>query len=99
MDIDKVINGTLALYGASVPSSLIEKAKEDAGDGANDDLVLWHLIPILFLSPTDVREGDFSISFDKKMLYSYYLYLSNKLGKEPVFTFGTSIVEDKSYLR
>lgn len=92
------INGTLALYGASVPSSLIDKAKEDAGDGASDDLVLWHLIPVLFLS-SDVSEGDFSIKYDKKMLYRYYLYLSSKLGLDPAFDFVGQTVEDKSYLR
>lgn len=57
----------------------------------NLDLFFYTIIPDILLTPTNVSEGGFSISFDKSALLKYYSMLAKKLRKQDLLSEKSTI--------
>lgn len=89
MTIGDYIKSKLALWSVEYSDALIAlelsrlnlTASETITGETNLDLFFYNVIPDILLRPTQVREGDLSITFDAESLRSYYKAIAAKLGR------------------
>lgn len=90
MTIGEYIVEKLSLWSVIYSDALIEAelsklnliaTEEYASNNAEKvDLFFYNILPEMLLMPENVREGGYSISYDKKTMESYYSLLSQRLG-------------------
>lgn len=89
MTVGDYISGKLEFWGIDYPKQVIELEAAKIGYSAeseitadmNLDLFFYNVIPDILLLPSNVSEGGYSISFDKKAMVEYYSLISARLGK------------------
>lgn len=89
MIVRDYIREKLNLWGVELSDSFLAvelakinvTAEEKISENTPIDLFFYNIIPDILLSPTSINEGGYSVSFDRKAMESYYLFLCKKLNK------------------
>lgn len=69
-------------------------AEYDSNASQGIDLIFYNIIPDLMMRPSNITEGGFSISYDKKSLTNFYNQLCRKLGKPSLLVSNDNSITD-----
>ena len=102
MTIRDYVREKLNLWNVDLSDTMLEielaklnlSGNEAVKADTSTDLFFYNIIPDVLLRPTSISEGGYSVSFDRKAVEEYYLFLCKKLNKNNLLINKNNQVKD-----